>query len=217
MNKSKELWEESQKYIPGGVNSPVRAFRSVGLDPIFIDKGSGSKIYDVDENEYIDYVLSWGPMILGHAHPQVIQAVKSAIDKGTSFGAPTELELTLAKMITSAYPSIELLRLVSSGTEAAMTAIRLARGFTKRDKIIKFEKLCQAVNEAEDILSDTKVSIDVSGHNVKVPFRLLLTRLNTQLDLDIKGKQIKIKFRTMPLESEVNDFSQVGDAKAVSG
>jgi glutamate-1-semialdehyde 2,1-aminomutase len=139
MNKSEALFAEAQRYIPGGVNSPVRAFKGVGGTPRFIQRAQGSKIYDVDGKEYIDYVASWGPMILGHAHPQVVSALKDACERGTSYGAPTELEVTLAKMVTEAFPSIELVRMVSSGTEAAMSAIRLARGFTGRDKIIKFE------------------------------------------------------------------------------
>jgi glutamate-1-semialdehyde 2,1-aminomutase len=121
------------------VNSPVRAFRSVGGDPIFIKRAKGSKVYDADGKAYIDYVLSWGPAILGHAHPKVTAALRKAIANGTSFGAPTELEITLARMVKKAVPSIELVRMVSSGTEATMSAIRLARGFTGRDKIIKFE------------------------------------------------------------------------------
>ncbi|MEK6745390.1 MAG: glutamate-1-semialdehyde 2,1-aminomutase, partial [Nitrospirota bacterium] len=127
------------KHIPGGVNSPVRAFRSVGGDPVFIKRAKGSKIYDADGKAYIDYVLSWGPAILGHAHPKVTAALKKAITNGTSFGAPTELEITLAKMVKKAVPSIELVRMVSSGTEATMSAIRAARGFTGRDKILKFD------------------------------------------------------------------------------
>jgi len=137
--RSKRLFEEAKKHIPGGVNSPVRAFRSVGGDPLFIKKAKGSKIYDVDGKAYIDYVLSWGPMILGHAHPRVTAALKKAIANGTSYGAPTELEITLAKMVKKAVPSIEMVRMVSSGTEATMAAIRAARGFTGRDKIIKFD------------------------------------------------------------------------------
>jgi len=137
--KSKSLFAKAVKYIPGGVNSPVRAFKNVGGEPLFIKKAKGSKIYDVDGNAYIDYVLSWGPMILGHAHPTVIKALKKAISDGTSFGAPTELEITLAKMVTEAVPSIKMVRMVSSGTEATMSAIRLARGYTGRDKILKFE------------------------------------------------------------------------------
>ncbi len=125
--------------MPGGVNSPVRAFKAVGGSPIFIKKAKGSRIYDVDGNAYIDYVLSWGPMILGHSHPSVVNALKTAIENGTSFGAPTPLEIELARMIIKAYPSIEKVRMVNSGTEATMSAIRAARGFTKRDKIIKFE------------------------------------------------------------------------------
>jgi glutamate-1-semialdehyde 2,1-aminomutase len=133
------LFEEAKKHIPGGVNSPVRAFRSVGGDPLFIKKAKGSKVYDADGRAYIDYVLSWGPMILGHAHPKVTAALKKAIAGGTSFGAPTEMEITLAKMVKKAVPSIEMVRMVSSGTEATMSAIRAARGFTGRDAILKFD------------------------------------------------------------------------------
>lgn len=137
-SRSTQLFQEALKTIPGGVNSPVRAFRSVGSDPLFIKKAAGSKIYDEDGNEFIDYVGSWGPAILGHCHPTVAAAVKAAVDNGCSFGAPTELEITLAEMVTKAYPSIEMVRMVSSGTEATMSAIRLARGYTGRDKILKF-------------------------------------------------------------------------------
>ena len=135
---SMQLFNEAKRYIPGGVNSPVRAFRSVGSDPLFIVKAAGSRIHDVDDNEFIDYVGSWGPMILGHCHPQVAVAVKAAVDKGSSFGAPTEMEITLARMVVEAVPSVEMVRMVSSGTEATMSAIRLARGYTGRDKILKF-------------------------------------------------------------------------------
>lgn len=135
----KNFFEESKKYIPGGVNSPVRAFGSVGGEPIFIDRGKGSKIYDVENNEYIDYVCSWGPLIHGHADDDIITEVEKVLKKGTTFGAPTVLELELAKMVVEMVPSIEMVRMVSSGTEAVMSAIRLARGYTGRDKIIKFE------------------------------------------------------------------------------
>src|SRR5512134_1165813 len=137
--KSRRLFEEAKKHIPGGVNSPVRAFRSVGGEPLFIKKAKGSKIYDADGKAYIDYVLSWGPMILGHAHPRVSAALRKAISNGTSFGAPTELEITLARLVKKAVPSIEMVRMASSGTEATMSAIRVARGFTRRDFIVKFE------------------------------------------------------------------------------
>ncbi len=137
--KSHNFFEKAKAVIPGGVNSPVRAFKAVGGNPIFISKAKGSKIYDVDGNAYIDYVLSWGPLILGHAHPKVGKALKSAIDKGTSFGAPTPLEIDLANLVLKAYPSMDKVRMVNSGTEATMSAIRVARGFTKRDSIIKFE------------------------------------------------------------------------------
>lgn len=137
--KSRTLYKKAVELMPGGVNSPVRAFKAVGGSPIFIKKAKGSKIYDVDGNAYIDYVLSWGPMIVGHSHPSVVKALKSAIENGTSYGAPTPLEIELARMIIKAYPSIEKVRMVNSGTEATMSAIRAARGFAKRDRIIKFE------------------------------------------------------------------------------
>lgn len=136
--KSEKLFEQSKKYIPGGVNSPVRAFGSVGMTPRFIESARGARIRDVDGREYIDYVCSWGPGILGHAHPQVIEAVQKACEKGLSYGAPTEKELELAELIADLIPSMEVSRLVSSGTEAVMSAIRVARGYTGRDKIIKF-------------------------------------------------------------------------------
>lgn len=137
--KSKELFERSLRVIPGGVNSPVRAYRAVGRTPLFIDHAAGDRIFDADGNEYIDYVCSWGPGILGHAHPQVIEAVQKACEKGLTYGAPTEKELILAQMITEAMPAVEEVRLVNSGTEAVMSAIRAARGYTGRDRIIKFK------------------------------------------------------------------------------
>ena len=139
MSNSEQLFEQAQKYIPGGVNSPVRAFRAVGGTPIFFDRAKGAYLFDVDGKKYIDYVLSWGPMILGHAHPDVISAVGETIKSGLSFGAPTAIESEVAKEICKLVPSIELVRMVSSGTEATMSALRLARGYTGRDKIIKFE------------------------------------------------------------------------------
>jgi len=136
---SDRLFERAKRLIPGGVNSPVRAFRAVGRAPLFIREAAGARITDADGNSYIDYVGSWGPMILGHAHPVVIEAIREAATRGTSYGAPTELEIELAGDISAAFPSIERVRLTSSGTEAAMSAIRLARGFTGRDRIVKFE------------------------------------------------------------------------------
>ena len=136
---SEKLYREAEEIIPGGVNSPVRSCRAVGTHPLFITSGKGSKIYDVDGNAYIDYVGSWGPLILGHAHPEVVAAVKAAAEKGTSFGIPTTLEVELAQMITQMVPSMEMVRMVNSGTEATMSAIRLARGYTGRHKIIKFD------------------------------------------------------------------------------
>src|SRR5688572_9477469 len=136
---SRALFERALKSIPGGVNSPVRAFRAVGGDPVFIQRAEGARLYGADGASYIDYVGSWGPMILGHAHPDVVRAVQEAAARGLSYGAPTELEVRFAEKIKTLYPSIELLRCVSSGTEATMSAIRAARGFTKRDFLVKFE------------------------------------------------------------------------------
>jgi glutamate-1-semialdehyde 2,1-aminomutase len=137
--KSEQLFRRAQELIPGGVNSPVRAFRSVGGNPPFIARGEGSHIFDADGNEYIDYVGSWGPLLLGHRHPEILAALEGALAVGTSFGAPTEQEIDLAAAICDAVPSIEMVRLVNSGTEATMSAIRVARGFTGRDLIVKFE------------------------------------------------------------------------------
>ena len=139
MDRSSTLFNEAKNYIPGGVNSPVRAFKGVGGEPIYFERGEGAYLYDVDGNAYIDYVGSWGPMILGHSNPFIVDAVRTELDKGLGFGAPTEIETSLAKKICQLMPSIELVRMVSSGTEATMSAIRLARGYTKRDKIVKFE------------------------------------------------------------------------------
>jgi glutamate-1-semialdehyde 2,1-aminomutase len=136
---SGKLFAQAQQVIPGGVNSPVRACRSVGTEPVFIQRGEGSRLFDADGNAYIDYVGSWGPMILGHTHPDVIEAIRSVLGRGTSFGAPTDLEIELAEMVIEAVPSIEMVRMVNSGTEATMSAIRLARGVTGRDLLIKFD------------------------------------------------------------------------------
>ncbi len=138
-DRSRTLFKEAQRYIPGGVNSPVRACKSVGCDPVFIERAAGSKVYDADGNEYVDFVCSWGPMILGHNHPAVVEAVKKALENGTSFGAPTSLEIELAQLVTGALPSVEMVRFVSSGTEATMSAIRLARGYTGKKAVIKFD------------------------------------------------------------------------------
>lgn len=139
MSRSDDLFEEARKYLPGGVNSPVRAFQRVGGQPLFFKKGEGPWLIDEDDNRYIDYVGSWGPMIVGHAHPQVIERIQAILPNGLGFGAPTEVETKLAKKISGIVPSIDMIRMTNSGTEATMSAIRLARGFTGRDKIIKFE------------------------------------------------------------------------------
>ena len=139
ISKSEKLFEEAKKFIPGGVNSPVRAFKSVGGSPLFIREGKGSKFVDADGNEYIDYIGSWGPHLFGHNPDFIIDALNKAINKGTSFGAPTEIEIRMAELITELVPSIEKVRMVNSGTEATMSAVRAARGFTGRDKFIKFE------------------------------------------------------------------------------
>jgi glutamate-1-semialdehyde 2,1-aminomutase len=179
--KSKQLFRQAAKVIPGGVNSPVRAFRAVGSNPIFIDRAKGAYLYDADGNKYIDYCLSWGPMILGHAHPDVLRYVKEVMAKGTSFGIPTELETRLAKMIVQAIRSVEKVRLVSSGTEAVMTAIRLARGCTGRDKIVKFigcyhghvdHMLVQAGSGATTLGTPSSPGVpkDFTKHTILVPY-----------------------------------------------
>lgn len=137
--KSAEAFARAKKVIPGGVNSPVRAFKSVGLTPVYMERGAGSRVYDIDGNSYIDYVASWGPLIMGHAHPEVIDALRKTAEKGTSFGAPTELETLMAETVCERVPSVDIVRMVNSGTEATMSALRLARGYTKRSKIMKFE------------------------------------------------------------------------------
>src|SRR5438477_9747571 len=137
--QSKKLFERAQKSIPGGVNSPVRAFKSVGGSPIFIKRAKGAYLYDADDNRYIDYINSWGPMILGHAYEPLVKAIQEKVLDSTSFGAPTELEVEMAELIKTMCPNVDLIRMVSSGTEACMSAIRLARGYTGKNKFIKFE------------------------------------------------------------------------------
>lgn len=137
--RSREAFARAKQVIPGGVNSPVRAFKSVGLNPVYMERGQGSRVFDIDGNSYIDYVASWGPLIMGHAHPEVVEAIKRTAEKGTSFGAPTELETLMAELVCERVPSVDVVRMVNSGTEATMSALRLARGFTKRSKIVKFE------------------------------------------------------------------------------
>jgi len=139
LEKSQQFFAEALKYIPGGVNSPVRAFRAVGGQPFFVNRAKAARVWDVDGNEYLDYIGTWGPAILGHAHPRIIKAVQQAAENGTSFGIPNPFEVTMAKLICSLVPSVQKVRMCNSGTEATMSAIRLARGFTKRDKIIKFD------------------------------------------------------------------------------
>jgi len=139
LEKSQKFFAEALKYIPGGVNSPVRAFRAVGGQPFFVNRAKAARVWDVDGNEYLDYIGTWGPAILGHAHPRIIKAVQQAAENGTSFGIPNPFEVTMAKLICSLVPSVQKVRMCNSGTEATMSAIRLARGFTKRDKIIKFD------------------------------------------------------------------------------
>lgn len=179
--KNEQLFAQARKHIPGGVNSPVRAFAGVGGTPIFMHRASGSKIYDTEDNGYIDYVGSWGPMILGHAHPKVIDAVKKAADDGLSFGTPTPFETTVADKICEIVPSVEMVRMTNSGTEATMSAIRLARGYTGRDKIVKFEGcyhghsdslLVKAGSGMLDIGEPTSkgVPVDFAKHTITIPY-----------------------------------------------
>jgi len=182
--RSKTLYGKALKILPGAVNSPVRAFKAIGIPPSFIESAKGSSIRDVDGNVYIDYVGSWGPMILGHAHPKVVEALKKAISKGTSFGAPTPLEIELALRVKKAFPSMELMRMVSSGTEAVLSAIRLARGHTRRDKILKFEGcyhghgdslLVKAGSGAATfgVPDSLGVPLDVAKHTLTAPYNNL--------------------------------------------
>ena len=179
--KNEQLFLQAKKHIPGGVNSPVRAFSGVGGTPVFVKRAEGSKLYDTEDNAYIDYVGSWGPMILGHAHPKVIDAVKKAADDGLSFGAPTTFETTVADIICDLVPSVEMIRMTSSGTEATMSAIRLARGYTGRDKIVKFEGcyhghsdslLVKAGSGMLDIGEPTSkgVPADFAKHTITLPY-----------------------------------------------
>lgn len=183
-----DQFQAAQHHIPGGVNSPVRAFKGVGGDPVFIQKAIGPYMYDTEGKEYIDYVGSWGPMILGHAHPEIIAAVKAAADNGLSFGAPTEIETTMADKVCELVPSMELVRMVSSGTEATMSAIRLARGYTGRDKIIKFEGCYHG--HADSLLvkagsgaltlgtpSSPGVPASLAEHTVTLPYNLSLIHI----------------------------------------
>ena len=147
---SKARYQEAVRLIPGGVNSPVRAFRSVEMNPVYIERGEGSRVFDVDGNEYIDYLCSWGPLILGHAHPKVVEAVQETARRGTSFGLPTELETEMAREVVQRVPSVEVVRMVNSGTEATMSALRLARAYTRRDKILKFEGVITACRQPAD-------------------------------------------------------------------
>lgn len=185
-NRSKMLFDEAQHLIPGGVNSPVRSFNGVGGSPIFFKTGSGAYLVDEDDQQYIDYVGSWGPMIIGHSHPDIINAVKKAVDHGLSFGAPTAIELELAKKIKSLMPSIDLIRMVNSGTEAAMSAIRLARGYTGRNKIVKFagcyhghaDSLLVAAGSGALTLgvpSSAGVPLDIAHHTLIAEFNRLET------------------------------------------
>ncbi|CAB1079034.1 Glutamate-1-semialdehyde 2,1-aminomutase (EC [Olavius algarvensis Delta 1 endosymbiont] len=180
-SKSQSLYERAVQIIPGGVNSPVRACKSVGADPLFIDRADGCMIYDADGNGYIDYIGSWGPMILGHRHPAVLEAVNAVLGKGTSFGAPTELEIQLAEMVIDAVASVDVVRMVNSGTEAAMSAIRLARGVTGRDLVIKFDGCYHGHADTLLVAAGSGVATlgipdspgvphDVAKHTLSLPF-----------------------------------------------
>ncbi|MCP4667886.1 MAG: glutamate-1-semialdehyde 2,1-aminomutase [Deltaproteobacteria bacterium] len=179
--KSKALFQKAREYIPGGVNSPVRACKSVGIDPPFIARANGCLLWDVDGNEYVDYVCSWGPMILGHAHGEIVKAVEESAQRGTSYGAPTEMEVEMAETIVGMVPSIEMVRMVNSGTEATMSAIRLARGYTGREKLIKFDGCYHGHADSLLVSAGSGVATlgipgspgvpgDIARHTISLPF-----------------------------------------------
>ncbi len=184
IERSSELFKKAKKLIPGGVNSPVRAAKAVDAEPLFIQKGQGCYIWDADGNRYIDYVCSWGPLILGHAYPAVLEAIKEVIQNGTSFGAPTELEVKMAEMITEMIPSVEMVRMVNSGTEATMSAIRLARAYTGREKIIKFDGCYHGHSDSLLVAAGSGVATfgipgspgipeDIAKHTISLPYNNL--------------------------------------------
>ncbi|MEW6446754.1 MAG: glutamate-1-semialdehyde 2,1-aminomutase [Bacillota bacterium] len=197
-DRSQSLFDEAQRYLPGGVNSPVRAFKSVGGNPVFIEKAAGAKVFDVDGNVYTDYVCSWGPLILGHAHPAVVEAVRAAAERGTSYGAPTAREVELARKIVAAVPAVEMVRLVNSGTEATMSAIRVARAYTGRAKILKFEGCYHGHGDAFLIKAGSGaltlgvptspgVPASVAGDTITAPYNDLET---VGRIFELEGKQI---------------------------
>jgi glutamate-1-semialdehyde 2,1-aminomutase len=197
-NKSQLLYERALQIIPGGVNSPVRACKSVGADPLFIDRAEGCLIYDADGNRFIDYIGSWGPMILGHRHPAVVEAIKTVLDRGTSFGAPTDLEIQLAEMVVDAVASVDVVRMVNSGTEATMSAIRLARGVTGRDLVIKFDGCYHGHADTLLVAAGSGVATlgipgspgvpqDVARHTLSLPFNDIEA---VQQVMDDKGDQV---------------------------
>jgi glutamate-1-semialdehyde 2,1-aminomutase len=221
-SRNQQLFEQSQRLIPGGVNSPVRAFRSVGGTPVFFKKGAGSRLWDEDGKEYIDYVGSWGPMILGHAHPEVIAAVQKSAENSLSFGAPTALELDMAELITEIVPSMEQVRLVSSGTEATMSAIRLARGYTGRSKILKFEGCYHG--HADSLLvkagsgaltfgqpSSAGVPPELAAHTLTLPYNdnVAVERLFAQIGDEIACVIVEPVVGNMNLIVPQNGFLQV--------
>lgn len=198
MTKNAELFERAKLHIPGGVNSPVRAFKSVGGDPVFIAKAEGSRVFDIEGKPYIDYVGSWGPMVLGHAHPEVIKAVQEAVKNGLSYGAPTYIEIAMAEKLCELIPSMDMVRMVSSGTEATMSAIRLSRGFTGRDKIVKFEGCYHGHSDALlvkagsgaltlGVPSSPGVPASLASHTLTLPFNKIepLEALFNQLGSEI--------------------------------
>ena len=197
-SKSQSLYERALQIIPGGVNSPVRACKSVGADPLFIDRADGCLIYDADGNRFIDYIGSWGPMILGHRHPAVVEAIQAVLERGTSFGAPTDLEIQLAEMVIDAVASVDLVRMVNSGTEATMSAIRLARGVTGRDLVIKFDGCYHGHADTLLVAAGSGVATlgipgspgvpeDVARHTLSLPFNDIEA---VQRVMDEKGDQV---------------------------
>ena len=204
--KSLKIYEEATKYIPGGVNSPVRAFKSVGLDPIFIERAHGSRIYDVDGNEYIDYICSWGPLMLGHSPKEIVEGIEEVVYRGTSYGVPTAIQVEMAKLVVEAYPAIDQVSMVNSGTEATMSALRVARAYTNRNKILKFEGCYHGHSDALLVKSGSGIKKleDLKGKVVFVQADSSALAAFTGEDATEENLALAAQFKTLQQVSDYN-------------